>query len=61
MGAQLDISGGFGFSWVLLVIAPLTALVTTMLLIALERGETAEATAAASASHEASAADSSVT
>ena len=39
VGAQLDISGGIGFSWALLVIAPLTALLTTMLLIALERGE----------------------
>jgi hypothetical protein len=37
-GATLDIAGGVGFSWALLVIAPLSALMTSMLLIALERG-----------------------
>ena len=44
VGAQLDISGGVGFSWALLVIAPLTALVTMILLVALERGEPREST-----------------
>ena len=44
VGAQLDISGGVGFSWALLVIAPLTALVTIILLVALERGEPREST-----------------
>lgn len=39
VGAQLDISSGVGFSWALLVIAPLTALITMILLIALERGQ----------------------
>jgi hypothetical protein len=39
IGAQLDIGGGLDFSWALMVIAPLTALMTFMLLIALERGE----------------------
>jgi hypothetical protein len=39
IGAQLDIGGGLNFSWALMVVAPLTALMTFMLLIALERGE----------------------
>lgn len=37
-GAHLDILGGIGFSWALLVVAPLTALVTYLLVVVMNRG-----------------------
>lgn len=36
-GAHLDTLGGIGFSWALLVVAPLTALVTYLLLVVMNR------------------------
>lgn len=36
-GAHLDTLGGIGFSWALLVVAPLTALVTYLLIVMLNR------------------------
>lgn len=36
-GAYLDIWGGFGFSWALLVVAPITAMLTYVVLVVMNR------------------------